>query len=152
MVKCEHSVGRWTRIDAVPARIDTMPARFDALGIVVSDMAASLTFYRQLGLEFSDDASGEGHLEATLPGGTRLMLDTEEVMASFDPTFQAPTGAGRISLAFHCDSPSDVNGLYAAMVDAGYTGEREPFDAFWGQRYATVLDPDGNVVDLFAVL
>jgi uncharacterized glyoxalase superfamily protein PhnB len=23
-------------------------------------------------------------------------------------------------------------------------------DAFWGQRYATVLDPDGNPVDLFA--
>jgi uncharacterized glyoxalase superfamily protein PhnB len=25
-------------------------------------------------------------------------------------------------------------------------------DAFWGQRYATVLDPDGNSVDLFASL
>lgn len=22
----------------------------------------------------------------------------------------------------------------------------------WGQRYATVLDPDGNIVDLFAAL
>jgi uncharacterized glyoxalase superfamily protein PhnB len=29
---------------------------------------------------------------------------------------------------------------------------RSPFDAFWGQRYATVLDPDGNTVDLFAPL
>ncbi|MFL6036949.1 MAG: glyoxalase, partial [Gaiellaceae bacterium] len=28
----------------------------------------------------------------------------------------------------------------------------EPFDAFWGQRYATVVDPDGNAVDLFAPL
>jgi uncharacterized glyoxalase superfamily protein PhnB len=27
-----------------------------------------------------------------------------------------------------------------------------PWDAFWGQRYATVLDPDGNSVDLFAAL
>ncbi|MCZ6462364.1 MAG: glyoxalase, partial [Actinobacteria bacterium] len=25
-------------------------------------------------------------------------------------------------------------------------------DAFWGQRYATVLDPDGNAIDLFAPL
>jgi hypothetical protein len=27
-----------------------------------------------------------------------------------------------------------------------------PYDAPWGQRYATVLDPDGNIVDLFAPL
>jgi uncharacterized glyoxalase superfamily protein PhnB len=26
----------------------------------------------------------------------------------------------------------------------------EPWDAFWGQRYATAKDPDGNHVDLFA--
>ena len=32
------------------------------------------------------------------------------------------------------------------------TGHHEPWDAFWGQRYATVLDPDGNSVDLFAAL
>jgi hypothetical protein len=28
----------------------------------------------------------------------------------------------------------------------------EPWDAFCGQRYAEVEDPDGNVVDLFAPL
>ena len=35
---------------------------------------------------------------------------------------------------------------------AGHRGHLEPFDAFWGQRYATVLDPDGNGVDLYAPL
>ena len=36
-------------------------------------------------------------------------------------------------------------------VDApNWAAKLEPFDAFWGQRYATVLDPDGNAVDLFA--
>lgn len=128
-----------------------MAAQFDALGIVVSDIAASLAFYRLLGLSFPDVADG-GHVETTLPGGTRLMLDTEEVIASFDPDFQPPTGQGRISLAFLCDSPAEVDGLYEALTGAGYVGERSPFDAFWGQRYATVLDPDGNVVDLFAAL
>ena len=38
------------------------------------------------------------------------------------------------------------------LVEAGYTGEKEPWDAFWGQRYAIVQDPDGNGVDLFAPL
>ncbi len=37
-------------------------------------------------------------------------------------------------------------------MGAGYKSELTPFDAPWGQRYAVVLDPDGNGVDLFAPL
>ncbi|WP_223848764.1 VOC family protein [Microbacterium hominis] len=50
------------------------------------------------------------------------------------------------------DSPAEVDAVYAALVAAGHDGHVAPFDAFWGQRYATVLDPDGNAVDLFAPL
>ena len=55
-------------------------------------------------------------------------------------------------LAFLCDSPEEVDATYADLVAAGYEGHREPWDAFWGQRYATLRDPDGNGVDLFADL
>jgi uncharacterized glyoxalase superfamily protein PhnB len=129
-----------------------MTARFDALGIVVSDMATTLAFYGLLGLDFEEDPEAAGHMEAKLPGGTRLMLDTEEVIASFDQNFVPPTGSGRIGLAFVCDRPSDVDRLHDEVVSAGHTSSRAPFDAFWGQRYATVLDPDGNAIDLFAPL
>lgn len=129
-----------------------MSADFSALGIVVSNMAASLAFYRQLGLEFTNGSEKDGHIEAMLPGGSRLMLDTEQVMASFDPDYKAPSEAGRISLAFDCGTPGEVDVLHQAIVDAGHESLRPPFDAFWGQRYATVLDPDGNTVDLFAAL
>ena len=37
-------------------------------------------------------------------------------------------------------------------MSAGHRSHLAPFDAFWGQRYATLLDPDGNPVDLFAPL
>ncbi len=129
-----------------------MTAHFDALGIVVSDMEAALAFYGLLGLDFDEDPEVAGHVEADLPGGTRLMLDTEEVIASFDPDFEPPTGPGRIGLAFLCDQPSEVDRLHDEVVNAGHTSSRAPFDAFWGQRYATVLDPDGNAIDLFAPL
>ena len=33
-----------------------------------------------------------------------------------------------------------------------YEGHKAPWDAFWGQRYAMIRDPDGNEVDLFAPL
>ena len=41
---------------------------------------------------------------------------------------------------------------YAELTDAGYHGHLKPWDAFWGQRYAVLHDPDGNGVDLFAPL
>jgi uncharacterized glyoxalase superfamily protein PhnB len=126
-------------------------ARFEALGVVVSDMGRALAFYRRLGLAFPDGAENEGHAEAQLPGGLRFMVDTEEMIRSFDPEWQPPTGS-RVALAFACDSPADVDGLYAELTGAGYESAKEPWDAFWGQRYAEVRDPDGTTVDLFAPL
>ncbi len=125
--------------------------RLDAFGFVVNDMEKTLAFYRALGLEFGEP-EGEGHIEAVIDGGIRLMFDTAEVVQSFSD-WQPPTGGGRrMALAFLCDSPAEVDERYAALTAAGSHGAVEPFDAFWGQRYATVHDPDGNPVDLFARL
>ncbi|MFF3499664.1 VOC family protein [Streptomyces sp. NPDC003247] len=129
-----------------------MTPRFDAIGLVVSDMAASVAFYRRLGFAFPDGAEREPHAEAGPPGGVRLLLDTEESVRSFHPAWRAPAGGGRASLALRCDGPAEVDAVYEDLVGAGYHGELKPWDAFWGQRYAVVLDPDGNGVDLFAPL
>jgi uncharacterized glyoxalase superfamily protein PhnB len=124
---------------------------FGAIGVVVSDMDRTRAFYGLLGLEFTGEVDG-GHVEATLPGGIRLMFDTEEIMRSFDPSFESPPSPGRISLAFECESPQAVDAAFATVAAAGNTAHLEPFDAFWGQRYATVIDPDGNHIDLYAAL
>ncbi|CAL9391755.1 VOC family protein [Streptomyces althioticus] len=129
-----------------------MSTRFDAIGTVVSDMAASVAFYRRLGLAFPEGAEAEGHVEAELPGGMRLLLDTEEMVRSFRPGWRPPSGEGRTSLAVRCDSPSEVDALFAELVESGARAELKPWDAVWGQRYAVVLDPDGNGVDLFSPL
>lgn len=129
-----------------------MTARLDLVGIVVADMGRSLAFYRRLGFGLPPEADDEPHVEAALPGGLRIAWDTVETIRSFDPEWTAPVGGHRIGLAFLCDNPADVDATYAALIAAGYQSHREPWDAFWGQRYATVLDPDGNGVDLFAPL
>ena len=129
-----------------------MSPRFDAIGITVSDMAVSLAFYRLLGLVFAQGAEHEGHVEAQATGGVRIMFDSEEVMRSFDPMWQPPQSRGRIGLAFACADAADVDRTHAAMVAAGHRSHLAPFDAFWGQRYASAIDPDGNAVDLFAPL
>lgn len=131
-----------------------MTPRIDVVGIVVRDMRAAIDFYKRLGLEFDEDSesAAHGHVEASLPGGLRLALDTVDVIKSFDSSWTDPSGSPRMSLAFAVDSPADVDSTHRELVDAGYESHLEPFDAFWGHRYATVKDPDGNHVDLFAPL
>jgi uncharacterized glyoxalase superfamily protein PhnB len=123
-----------------------------AIGVIVSDIPSAVAFYGKLGLEFPDvaEAASHGHLESRLPGGTRFMLDTEASIRSFDPEWTPPASGHRIALAFECESPEEVDRLYAELSQAGAGSHREPWDAFWGQRYAQVKDPDGTVVDLFA--
>jgi uncharacterized glyoxalase superfamily protein PhnB len=38
----------------------------------------------------------------------------------------------------------------AKRSGAGRSGDEEPWDAFWGQRYAQLRDPNGVAVDLYA--
>ncbi|GHE52047.1 glyoxalase [Streptomyces griseoaurantiacus] len=134
-----------------PAYGGRMTPRLDAIGLVVSDMAASLAFYRRLGLDFPEGGELLPHAEAAAPGGMRLLLDTEETVRSFHPGLRLPPeGTGRTSLAFRCENPAEVDALYEALVSAGHHGELKPWDAVWGQRYAVVHDPDGNAVDLYA--
>jgi len=125
---------------------------FDVVGLVVADLDKSLAFYRMLGLDVPPDPGGDGHVELQLPGGLRLCWDTVDTIRSFDPTWTAPAGSARISLAFRCDSPAEVDRVYAELTDAGHEGHNPPWDAFWGQRYASLRDPDGNSVDLYAAL
>lgn len=121
----------------------------DAFGLVVTDMARTLAFYRALGLDLPEGAESEGHVEATLAGGVRLLFDTVEVVRSFSE-WSPPSGGHRMGLAFRCASPAEVDAVYAKLVSLGHEGIKEPWDAFWGQRYAQIRDPDGNPVDLYA--
>jgi catechol 2,3-dioxygenase-like lactoylglutathione lyase family enzyme len=121
----------------------------NAIGIAVADLQRTLEFYRLLGLDF--DEPDDGHVEATMANGTRLMFDTEEVIRSFLPDWRRANG-NQVSLAFECSSPVEVDEVYARVVAAGFEGEKEPWDAFWGQRYALLGDPDGVRVNLYARL
>ena len=123
-------------------------AQLNAIGIVASDMARSIAFYRMLGLEVPD-TPGEGHVDTFLPNGVRFMLDTEETVRSFRPDWERAAG-NQLGLAFECSSPAEVDETYARATGAGFHGEKEPWDAFWGQRYAQLADPDGVPVDLYA--
>lgn len=123
----------------------------DAIGIVATDMNRSIEFYKLLGLNFSDCNNTTEHSEATTKSGLRVMLDSEELMKKLKPNWKKPVGQ-RMTLCFSCESVKEVDSLYEKILKEGFSSQTAPWDAFWGQRYATVIDPDGNAIDLFANL
>ncbi len=125
--------------------------RLDAVAVSSTDLEKTAAFYRLLGFEFPDITPETKHLEPhTAPGDCRLMIDTVELMTQLIGT--APVPPNHSSFAMLCDTPGDVDAVAASVKAAGYDLRAEPWDAFWGQRYAIVADPDGYQIDLFAEL
>jgi catechol 2,3-dioxygenase-like lactoylglutathione lyase family enzyme len=119
--------------------------------VFVSDLARSIDFYRLVGLAVPDPDMP--HVAVELPGGNSLSLDTEETIAGMHPGWAPPASPdSRVALALGVGSPAQVDALFEKVTAAGHAGPLPPYDAPWGMRYATVADPDGNWVDLFAPL
>lgn len=118
--------------------------------IATADMARALGFYRLLGLDIPEPDGP--HVEVELPGGNRLAFDEEEIIAGMHPGWTPPTQQGRVALAFRVSEPAEVDAFYELITGAGHPAALKPFDAPWGQRYATVTDPDGTSIDLFCPL
>ena len=77
--------GTWSW-DGISPSVLGMPT-LNAIGIVASDMARSIRFYRLLGLAVPETPD-EGHVDAFLPSGVRFMLDSEETGKSFRPDWE----------------------------------------------------------------
>ena len=126
----------------------TDPPILDHLSIVVRNMEAAVAFYRRLGLTIpdSDSAFQAHHRSAQIPGGIDLDFDSIEFAHHWDTGWQTGTGV----VGFKVGSRERVDAIYADLTGAGYRGQQEPYDAFWGARYAIVEDPDGNAVGIMS--
>jgi catechol 2,3-dioxygenase-like lactoylglutathione lyase family enzyme len=127
----------------------TNPPIPDQVNLVVSDMQATVAFYRRLGLTIPDtDADFQAHhRSASVPGGIDLDFDSTEFARHWDKGWAA--GAG-VVVGFKVDSRERVDAIYSDLTGAGYRGQQEPYDTFWGARYAVVEDPDGNPVGIMS--
>ena len=121
------------------------------IDIVVADMAKALAFYHTLGLDVPTGKDQEIQVEIITPDAPSIGLVLERMVRQTNPDWITPIGQ-RVTLACKCDTTAEVDATYARVTAAGYVGLKEPWDAFWGQRYAYLKDPDGNRVDLFAPL
>jgi catechol 2,3-dioxygenase-like lactoylglutathione lyase family enzyme len=118
--------------------------------LVVTDMAASVAFYRRLGLDIPDTepAWQSSHRTASSAEGLDLDFDSVEFARRWDQGWPDQPRMG--VLGFGVASRETVDEIYEDLTSAGYRGQQAPYDAFWGARYAIVEDPDGNAVGIMS--
>jgi catechol 2,3-dioxygenase-like lactoylglutathione lyase family enzyme len=126
----------------------------DQLNLVVSDMSATVAFYRRLGLTIPDtDAAFQSHHRtvqqegaAQQQGGFDLDFDSAEFACHWNKGWSSGMGV----VGFRLESRDRVDEVYADLTGAGYRGQQPPYDAFWAARYAVIEDPDGNAVGIMS--
>ena len=119
---------------------------FMGVHVAVADMAKAMDFYRLAGLAIPAGAGEQPHVEIEFEGGAHVAFSTPIVMAMYDPAWRGPSPATATALQFRLPSRAAVDDMYEALTGAGYRGHIAPIDAFWGNRYCEVDDPDGNTV------
>lgn len=130
-----------------------MSVTFGQINLFVADMAATVDFYRLLELHVPDAyewpaGSGAQHVEVHTGGGCYLAFDNHPQARIWNSQFDPDRGAGNIVVGLLMDTREDVDRLYGNIQAAGHRLGQEPYDAFFGSRYAIVIDPDGNQVGL----
>jgi uncharacterized glyoxalase superfamily protein PhnB len=119
-----------------------------AVAVSATDLSRAVAFYELLGFRFPPLEGETQHIESE--AGVRLMIDEAGFLASLHGEAPRPGNTAGFALLF--ETPDDVDAAASRIADAGHTVVTPPYDAPWGQRYATVADPDGYRTDLFALL
>ena len=123
--------------------------QLNMVGLMVRDMAASLAFYRRLGLAIPPEDDDKRFVLLRMPSGVSLFWDTVFAEAH-DPDREPPAGGYRNMLEFFLGSEEAVDRMYADLTTAGYHGRSPGQIKVAGPYAALVEDPDGNVVLLTA--
>lgn len=122
----------------------------NAIGMVCKDIAQTIKFYECLGLTFKQIGDSD-HYETYNDKMLKLMLDSEDLIKKLYPSWQRSHNQN-ISLCFEQERPKQVDELFLTLLEYGGQEIKKPWDAFWGQRYACLLDPNANQIDLYAAL
>ena len=119
-----------------------------AVAVTATDLPRAVAFYELLGFRFPPPGPDDQHVEAE--AGIRLMIDSASLMTELHG--EPPRPGNMPVFAILTEAPDEVDAAVRRVADAGCTVVHPAWDAPWGQRYATVADPEGYRVDLFCPL
>lgn len=123
------------------------------VNVIAGDLRRSMDFYGRLGISLpeppADLPGGLYHVTGEAEGGMGVDLDRADFARFWNHGWAGRQDlVGRVVLGFGLLSREAVDRKYAELTQAGYLGLAEPYDAFWGARYAIIEDPNGIAVGL----
>ncbi len=122
-----------------------MSIQLAMVGLVVSDMKASLDFYRRLGLDIPASEDGKPFVMHRMRSGVTIFFDTVFFPGNDANRRPAPSGSYNVALEFYAGSRRAVDRLYDDLTAAGAAGRKAPWKS--PGPYAAILeDPDGNAI------
>lgn len=124
-----------------------MTPTFNQVNLVVKDLEATIDFYRKLGVVLpTPGATQSDHLEVPVAPGFHVAFDSLWLAREYDP--ERLEGDCTPILGVRLPTRQDVDSHYKTLVSEGYRARLKPHDAFWGSRYAILVDPDGHLVGI----
>jgi predicted enzyme related to lactoylglutathione lyase len=120
--------------------------KFTGICLITNDVPALADFYSQLlGVTAEGDAQ---HMELHTDGAG-IAIFTVQGMEDMAPGCMQGAGHGGCTLGFEVQ---DVDEEYARLQALGVEIVKLPQSYPWGTRSVWLRDPDGNIVDFYAVL
>ena len=115
------------------------------VNFIVTDLERAKEFWELLGW-----SSTPRHAHAAVlsfPNGMNVVLHEPEFARRWDPAYSCPA-AGSTVVDVNLSSREAVDDAHARVVAAGFASSVEPWDTFFGARYAIVCDADGHRIGL----
>jgi hypothetical protein len=127
--------------------------RFDQVNIVMPDVAGASGFLRALGVQVPEPSAewmdwAEHHVEVpTATEGFGADLDSPAYAAHWGGLTGDFTG---VVVNLRAEDRNDVDATFDRALELGAEGLRQPYDAFWGARYAVVRGPGPIVIGVMS--
>lgn len=135
--------------------------RVDQINVVVNDVDAAAQFLIKLGVDLPAAPPTWDEHHRTIPAATSLHGGDDLVEPAFgidldssvfaqqwgglDPSFSG------VVVNLRVDERPDVDRLHELALSIGGRSRKQPYDAFWGSRYALVEGPGSIVVGIVSV-
>ena len=124
--------------------------KIDLVTLLVDDIEGCKAFYRDVvGLTVKKDRGAYVELENS---NVRLALYPRRGLAEMlkEPSLGEPRQGHVFVLSLSVGTPGEVDTTYEKIVAKGARSFRPPENMPWGLRAAFFLDPDGNLLEVFA--
>jgi len=119
--------------------------QLNAIGVTTAEMRRTVQFYTILGLKFPELKETDGHIESIHEKAeTKLMIDKKDIVREI--IGKDPLPGNHSVFAIEYDTTQEIDTLVKQLEEQGFSIIKAPWDAFWGQHYAVVADPDGYMV------